>query len=46
MLMTAVVVFVVMQWLVAVMQPYLPLVLIGIVVTVVGMLLYSRATRL
>ncbi|WP_285250214.1 hypothetical protein [Pseudarthrobacter sp. fls2-241-R2A-168] len=45
-LITAVLVFVAMQFLVAAMQPYLPLVLIGIVAITVGWMLYARATRL
>ncbi|MET3348988.1 UNVERIFIED_ORG: fatty acid desaturase [Arthrobacter sp. UYEF1] len=45
-LVSAVLVFCAMQFLVAVMQPYLPLILIGIVVITVGWMLFARATRL
>lgn len=46
MLLTALVVFVAMQLLVAVVQPYLPVILVCIVVITVGWFFYSRATRL
>jgi uncharacterized membrane protein YccC len=45
-LVTALVVFVAMQLLVAVIQQYIPIILIGIVVLTVGWFVYSRATRL
>ncbi|WP_156507353.1 hypothetical protein [Arthrobacter sp. OY3WO11] len=42
----ALAVFLAMQILLAVLQPYLIYILIGLVLTVVGMVLYGRATRL
>jgi hypothetical protein len=46
MLVTALVVFLAMQLLVAVIQPYIPIILIGVVVITVGWFFYSKATRL
>lgn len=46
MLLTALVVFLAMQVLVAVIQPYIPLILGAIVVLTVSWFFYSRATRL
>lgn len=46
MLVTALVVFLAMQLLVAIIQPYIPIILAGIVVITVGWFFYGRATRL
>jgi hypothetical protein len=46
MLVTALVVFLAMQVLVQIIQPYVPLILGAIVVITVGWFVYSRATRL
>ncbi len=45
-LITAVVVFLAMQVLVQIITPYIPMILIGVVVISVAWVFYSRATRL
>lgn len=46
MLFSALAVFLMMQLLIAIIQPYIIFILVGLVLTVVGMMLYGRATRL
>ncbi|SDP33985.1 hypothetical protein SAMN04487914_108130 [Arthrobacter sp. ok909] len=46
MLVTALAVFILMNFLVQVIQPYVPIILIGVVVITLGWYAYSRATRL
>jgi len=45
-LITALVVFLAMQLLIQIIQPFIPMILIGIVVITIGWFVYSRATRL
>lgn len=45
-LVTALVVFLAMQVLMQIIQPFIPLIVIGVVVLSIGWYVYSRATRL